>query len=56
MPYKPIEIDRQNFTVIGVNFSFVNNFDATVYAFVTVVFESNQYRWYPTRGSQWLKK
>jgi putative transcriptional regulator len=39
MPYKPIEIDRQNLTIMGVNFSSVNNFDATINALGTVMFE-----------------
>ena len=39
MPYKPIEIDRQNLTIMGVNFSSVNNFDAVVNALGTVMFE-----------------
>ncbi|MCL1814829.1 MAG: antitoxin VbhA family protein [Treponema sp.] len=39
MPYKPIEIDRKNLTIMGVNFSSVNNFDAAVNALGTVMFE-----------------
>ena len=39
MPYKPIEIDRKNLTIMGVNFSSVNNFDAAVSALGTVMFE-----------------
>lgn len=39
MPYTPIEIDRQNLTIMGVNFSSVSNFDATVNAIGTVMFE-----------------
>jgi len=39
MPYKPIEIDRQNLTIMGVNFSLVSNFEATVNALGTVMFE-----------------
>ena len=39
MPYKPIEIDRQNLTIMGVNFSSVNDFDAAVNALGTVMFE-----------------
>ena len=39
MPYKPIEIDRQNLTIMGVNFSTVSNFDAAVNALGTVMFE-----------------
>jgi putative transcriptional regulator len=39
MPYKPIEIDRQNLTIMGVNFSSVNNFDAVLNALGTVMFE-----------------
>jgi putative transcriptional regulator len=39
MPYKPVEIDRQNLTIMGVNFSSVSNFDAAVNALGTVMFE-----------------
>jgi hypothetical protein len=39
MPYNPIEIDRKNLTIMGVNFSSVNNFEATVNALGTVMFE-----------------
>jgi hypothetical protein len=39
MPYKPIAIDRKNLTVMGVNFSAVNNFEAAVNALGTVMFE-----------------
>jgi len=39
MPYKPIKIDRQNLTIMGVNFSSVSNFDAAVNALGTVMFE-----------------
>jgi hypothetical protein len=39
MPYKPIEIDRKNLTIMGVNFSSVNNFEAAVNALGTVMFE-----------------
>jgi hypothetical protein len=39
MPYTPIEIDRKNLTIMGVNFSSVNNFEATVNALGTVMFE-----------------
>jgi hypothetical protein len=39
MPYVPIEIDRINLTIMGVNFSTVNNFDAAVNALGTVMFE-----------------
>jgi hypothetical protein len=39
MPYTPIEINRKNLTIMGVNFSSVNNFDATVNALGTVMFE-----------------
>jgi len=39
MPYKPIEIDRKNMTIMGVNFSSVSNFDAAVNALGTVMFE-----------------
>ena len=39
MPYTPIEIDRTNRTIMGVNFSSVSNFEATVNALGTVMFE-----------------
>ena len=39
MPYKPIEIDRKNLCIMGVNFSSVNNFEAAVNALGTVMFE-----------------
>ena len=39
MPYKPVKIDRQNFTIMGVNFSSVKDFEATVNALGTVMFE-----------------
>jgi hypothetical protein len=39
MPYTPIEIDRKNLTIMGVNFNSVSNFDAAVNALGTVMFE-----------------
>ena len=39
MPYKPIEIDRENLSIMGVNFSSIGNFDAAVNALGTVMFE-----------------
>jgi len=39
MPYTPIEIDRKNLTIMGVNFNSVNDFEATVNALGTVMFE-----------------
>ena len=39
MPYAPIEIDRKNLTIMGVNFNSVNNFEAAVNALGTVMFE-----------------
>ena len=39
MSYTPIEIDRKNQTIMGVNFSSVSNFDAAVNALGTVMFE-----------------
>jgi hypothetical protein len=39
MPYTPVEIDRKNLTIMGVNFSSVSNFDAAVNALGTVMFE-----------------
>ena len=56
MPYKPIEIDRQNLSITGVNFISVCNFDTDVNTFGTVMFEGNQYQWHKIRGCQWLKK
>ena len=56
MPYKSIEINRKKFTIIGIYFSSVNNFDAVVNTLGTVMFESNQNQWYTIGGCQWLKK
>jgi hypothetical protein len=39
MPYKPITVDREKLTIMGVNFSSVDNFDAVVNAMGTVMFE-----------------
>jgi hypothetical protein len=39
LPYTPIEIDRKNLTIMGINFSSVNNFEAAVNALGTVMFE-----------------
>ena len=39
MPYTPIEIDRENITIMGVNFSSVSNFKANVNALGAIVFE-----------------
>jgi hypothetical protein len=39
MPYTPIKIDRENLTIMGVNFSSINNFEAAVNALGTVMFE-----------------
>ena len=39
MPYTPIEIDRKNLTIMGINFNSVNNFEAAVNALGTVMFE-----------------
>jgi hypothetical protein len=39
MSYIPIEIDRKNLTIMGVNFSSVINFEAAVNALGTVMFE-----------------
>jgi hypothetical protein len=39
MPYTPIKIDRKNLTIMGVNFSSVNNFETAVNALGTVMFE-----------------
>jgi hypothetical protein len=37
--YKPIEIDREKLTIMGVNFGSVDNFDAVANALGTVMFE-----------------
>jgi putative transcriptional regulator len=39
MSYRPIDIDREKLTVMGVNFRSVDNFDAAVNAIGTVMFE-----------------
>ena len=39
MSYKPIEINRTNSTIMGVNFSSIDNFEATLNALGTVMFE-----------------
>ena len=39
MPYKPIDIDRERLTIMGVSFSSVDNFEAVVNAMGTVMFE-----------------
>ena len=39
MPYAPIEVNRKNLTIMGVNFSSVKNFDAAVNALGTVMYE-----------------
>ena len=39
MPYTPIEINRKNLTIMGVNFNSVDNFEAAVNALGTVMFE-----------------
>jgi hypothetical protein len=39
MSYSPIEVDRKNLTIMGVNFNSVNNFEAAVNALGTVMFE-----------------
>ncbi|MDR2897720.1 MAG: antitoxin VbhA family protein [Spirochaetaceae bacterium] len=39
MSYKPIEIDRKNHTVMGVNFNSVDSFDASINALGSVMFE-----------------
>lgn len=38
MPYAPIEVNRKNLTIMGVNFSSVKNFDAAVNALGTVMY------------------
>jgi hypothetical protein len=39
MPYKPIDIDRKKRTIMGIDFDSVGNFEATVNALGTVMFE-----------------
>jgi hypothetical protein len=39
MSYKPIEIDRKNLSIMGVDFNSVDNFEATLNAIGTVMFE-----------------
>ena len=39
MPYKPIEVDRQNLTIMGVDFSSISNFDAAANAIGSEMFE-----------------
>ena len=39
MSYKPIEIDRKNHTIMGVDFSSVDNFEDAANAIGTVMFE-----------------
>ena len=39
MPYTPINNDRKNLTIMGVDFSEVINFEATVNALGTAMFE-----------------
>jgi hypothetical protein len=39
MPYRPIDIDREKLTIMGVSFSSVDNFDAVLNAMGTVMFE-----------------
>ncbi|MCL2294625.1 MAG: antitoxin VbhA family protein [Spirochaetes bacterium] len=39
MSYRPIEIDREKLTIMGVCFNSIDNFDATVNALGTVMFE-----------------
>ena len=39
MSYKQIEIGRENLSIMGVNFSSVNNFEAAVNALRTATFE-----------------
>jgi len=39
MSYAPIEIDRKNLTIMGVDFNSVNNFEAAINALGTVMFE-----------------
>ncbi len=39
MSYKPIEIDQKTHTIMGVNFSSVDNFEAVINALGSVMFE-----------------
>jgi len=38
MPYAPMEINRENFMIMGINFNSANDFDATVNALGTVMY------------------
>ena len=42
MSYRPIEIDRKSLTIMGVNFNTIDNFEATINALGTVMFEGFQ--------------
>jgi hypothetical protein len=39
IPYKPIDVNRKNLTIMGVSFSSVDNFEAAVNTLGTVMFE-----------------
>jgi hypothetical protein len=39
MPYSPVEINRENLTIMGVDFHNAGNFEAAVNALGTVMFE-----------------
>ncbi|MCL2217977.1 MAG: hypothetical protein FWB91_13300 [Defluviitaleaceae bacterium] len=39
MPYTPINVNRENLTIMCVNFSSVGDFEATVNALGTVMYE-----------------
>jgi len=37
--YNPVEINREELTIIGINFNSVNNLDATINVLGTVMYE-----------------
>jgi putative transcriptional regulator len=39
MSFKPLEIDRQNLTIMGVSFSSASDFESTVNAIGAVMYE-----------------
>lgn len=39
MPYRPLTLDRQNLSIMGVNFSSLSDFEAAANALGTVMFE-----------------
>jgi putative transcriptional regulator len=39
MPYKPLIFDRNEYSIMGVSFANINDFDATLNAIGTVMYE-----------------